>query len=152
MLTKTITEQDYIPHISHNVPIKYNFNKIIMNGDESITAITICIELPKLHENYLWCENYKHNMLKTFKIHANDNFCYNMNDFLRTEQYVDREDDNVYISILPHDKFKFHLFMFENAFTNLVIRPISILYKQINPGLMLTFRPKVTLIIDYKKD
>lgn len=151
MPTKIITEQDYVHYASHATPIKYNFNRIMLKDDESITALTICIELPEL-ENCLWCENYKFNLLKTFRIMSNDNFCYNMNDFLRTEQQVDREDNNAYISILPHDKFKFHLFMFENAFTELVIRPLSILYKKMDPMAIVMFRPVISLIVEYEKD
>lgn len=164
MFTKIIEEQDYVPNISHNVPIKYFFNKIDIKNDEKLVNLTICIELPY---NMNWCENYKHNMLKTFKIVANNHFCFNVQDYIYTtsniaqkytEQDNDSDDNNVYISIRPHDRFKFHMFIFENAYTELELRPMALSYTGPcgeqglkGPRPLQTFRPVVKLLVDVDK-
>lgn len=141
MFTKTILEQDYVHHTSHNSDIKYYFNKIDIKNNEKLVNLTICIELP---HNIDWCENYKQNMLKTFKIVANNHFCFNIQDYMFTNQEPDRDDQNVYISIKPHDRFKFHMFIFENVYTELVLRPMAVICTDSTQ----TFRPMVKLLVD----
>lgn len=148
MFNKTITVQNISPNISHNESLKFNFNQIAMDEIDIIKAITICIELPRNIKT--WIKDYKYNLLKEFKILDDSNFLFNVKDFFETTQQINRNDDDnkIYISVLPYKDFNFNFFIFENAFTQLTLRPLKLLYE----GPIINFIPVIKLIVEFDKE
>ena len=133
----------------HDKPSMYSFDKIVIEGKEEIKSIWIKVILPNLGSEHSLINGYEFNMIKSLKIVGNTNFSFDQSDMYHIirEYGIPECSDGVLLPIMPHNKFKFPYDEFENAYTEVVLRPMKLLYI----GSVLRFRPEVQLIVEIKE-
>jgi hypothetical protein len=130
----------------HDKPITLSFDKIPVNKEQYIKNIYVRIKLPILDKDHDYIPNYKTNLFGSLKIVGNRSFLYNNNDLVNVNNDCIL-DDAIYIPIKPYKEYDFNLYIFENAYTELILRPYGLLYI----GTTLKWKPEVSLYVELNK-